>query len=226
MAAVESAGDRAWYIAQRWQQFEGEARANLLRIAAIGAFYLLHLWNYYSSQGKLPNWGLLELSEAGSVGQRFHVLATLLAMTWVLGAAAVLLCLRNRVFPRWISTASTALDLVMLTSVLCISNGPRSPVTVGYFLIIAIAGLRFSVPLVRMTTVGAALGYLCVLGVAKWPERFGRDAAIDLRVPRYEQLVMLTAIVLCGVIVGQVVRQARRIAEDAQRAGGHREVRG
>ena len=41
MASVESGSDRAWGIAQRWQEYEGEARANLLRICAIGAFYLL-----------------------------------------------------------------------------------------------------------------------------------------------------------------------------------------
>jgi len=216
MATVESAGDRAWFIAQRWQQFEGEGRANLLRITAIGVFYLLHLWNYLGSQGKLPNWGLLELENAGAVDRRFHLLATLLALSWAMAAAAVHLCLRNRVFPRWISAASTAVDLVMLTSVLCISTGPRSPLVVGYFLIIALSALRFSLPLVRLTTVGAAIGYVCVLGMAKWPERFGRDAALDLRVPRYEQLVTLAAIGLCGVFLGQVIRRARHVAEEFQ----------
>jgi len=214
MATVESAGDRAWYIAQRWQQYEGEARANLLRIAAIGAFYLLHLWNYFGSQGKLPNWGFLELSKAGAVDRQFHLLATLLALSWALAAAAVHLCLRNQVFPRWISAASTAFDLLMLTSVLCISTGPKSPLVVGYFLIIALAAVRFSLPLVRLATVGAGIGYLCVLGMAKWPERFGRDVALDFRVPRYEQLVTLVALILCGVFVGQVVRCARHIAEE------------
>jgi len=216
MATVESAGDRAWFIAQRWQQFEGEGRANLLRITASGVFYLLHLWNYLGSQGKLPNWGLLELENAGAVDRRFHLLATLLALSWAMAAAAVHLCLRNRVFPRWISAASTAVDLVMLTSVLCISTGPRSPLVVGYFLIIALSALRFSLPLVRLTTVGAAIGYVCVLGMAKWPERFGRDAALDLRVPRYEQLVTLAAIGLCGVFLGQVIRRARHVAEEFQ----------
>jgi len=214
MTTVPSAGDRAWFIAQRWQQYEGEGRANLLRITAIGAFYLLHLWNYFGSQGKLPNWGFLELSKAGAVDRRFHLLATLLALSWALAAAAVHLCLRHQVFPRWISAVSTAFDLLMLTCVLCISTGPQSPLVVGYFLIIALAALRFSLPLVRLATVGAGVGYLGVLGMAKWPERFGRDAALDLRVPRYEQLVTLMAIVLCGIFVGQVVRRARRIAEE------------
>jgi hypothetical protein len=65
-----------------------------------------------------------------------------------------------------------------------------------------------------LATIGAALGYLCVLGMAKWPGRFGRDAELDVRVPRYHELVVLVAIVLCGVFIGQVVRLARRVAED------------
>jgi hypothetical protein len=214
MAAVSRSEDRAWYIAQRWQQYEGEARANLLRITAIGVFYLLHLWHYLGSQGELPDWGLLQLDKADAVDRRFHLLATLLALSWAAAAAAVHLSLRHQIFPRWISAASTAVDLVMLTSVLCISNGPQSPVVVGYLLVIVLSGLRFSLPLVRWTAVGAALGYVCVLGVAKWPERFGRDPAKDIRVPRYEELVMLAAIAICGVFVGQIVRRTRRMAED------------
>jgi hypothetical protein len=220
MATVESGGDRAWFIAQRWQEYDGELRANMLRIVSIGAFYVLHCWNYLSSQGKLPNWGVLQLGEAGSVDRRFHLLATLLALAWAMAAAAVHLCLRNRVFPRWLPAASTAVDLVMLTSVLCISIGPRSPVVVGYFLIIALAGLRFNLPLIWLATAGSAFGYLCVLGMAKWPARFGRSADLDVRVPRYHELVVLAALVLCGVFVGQIVRRARRVAEEfAERCG-------
>jgi hypothetical protein len=209
--------DRAWFIAQRWQEYDGELRANVLRIAAIGVFYLLHCWNYYSSQGRLPNWGVLELGKGAGVDQRFHVLATLLALAWALMAAAVHLCLRNQVFPRWLSAASTTVDVMMLTCILCIAAGPQSPLVVGYFLIIVLAALRFSLPLVRVATVEAAVGYLCVLGVAKWPARFGRDPALDIRVPRYHELVVLAALVLCGVFAGQVVRLARRVADDYAR---------
>ena len=46
-----SASDRSWFIARRWMAYEAEARANLLRIIAIGAFYLVHLWSYFSPKG-------------------------------------------------------------------------------------------------------------------------------------------------------------------------------
>ena len=44
---VPGSDDRAWYIVGRWQEYEGEARANLLRLAAVAAFYAIELINYY-----------------------------------------------------------------------------------------------------------------------------------------------------------------------------------
>ena len=39
--------NRQWFIVGRWQQFEGEYRANILRIVGIAAFYLIELANYH-----------------------------------------------------------------------------------------------------------------------------------------------------------------------------------
>jgi len=221
MSASPSSDDRSWYIAERWQQYEGEARANLLRIASIGAFYLIHLWNYFSSQGKLPDWGpfwgFLQLAGAGEIDRRFHVMVTLLALAWIALAAAIHLSLRARVFPGWLPTASTVVDVLFLSGVLCISSGPRSPLVVGYFLIIALAALRFSLPLVRIATVGVMVGYVGVLGCAKWPATFGLSPEIDLTVPRFHQLVVLVGLGLTGIVVGQVIRRVRRLAEDYAR---------
>jgi len=217
MSASASSDDRSWYIAERWQQYEGEARANLLRIASIGAFYLIHLWNYFSSQGKLPDWGFLQLAKAGEIDRRFHVMVTLLALAWIALAAAVHLSLRARVFPGWLPTASTVVDVLFLSGVLCISSGPRSPLVVGYFLIIALAALRFSLPLVRIATVGVMVGYVGVLGCAKWPATFGLATEVEMTVPRFHQLVVLVGLGLTGIVVGQVIRRVRRLAGDYAR---------
>lgn len=207
-----------WHITQRWQQYEGEARANLLRIIAIGTFYVIHLWNYFSSLGRLPDWGFLQLAEAGEIDRRFHVMVTLLALAWIAMAAAIHLSLRARVFPGWLPAASTVADVLFLTGVLCISSGPRSPLVVGYFLVIALSALRFSLPLVRIATVSALFGYVGVLGSAKWPTAFGLASEVDFTVPRFHQLVVLAGLALTGIVVGQVIRRVRRLAEDyAQR---------
>ena len=205
--------DRLWFIAQRRLQYEGEARANVLRLSAIGVFYLIHLWAYLGSEGRLPNWGFLQLAETGAIDRRFHIMATLLAGAWVAAAGVIHLMLTNRIFPRWISLAATAVDLVMLTSLLIISRGPQSPLVIGYFLIIALAALRFSLPLVWFASAGAIVGYLCVLGVAKWPATFGRPVDVDVRVARYEQLVTIAALAVAGVVIGQVIRRVRSLVQ-------------
>ena len=76
----------------------------------------------------------------------------------------------------------------------------------------------------RAATIVALVGYVCLLGCAKWPETFNLDPLVDLRVPRIHQLMTLAGIALAGVITGQLVRRARTLAESyAVRTGqdGH-----
>ena len=46
VGAHSEVGDRRWCIVGRWQEFEGEGRTNLLRIAGLAAFYIVELINY------------------------------------------------------------------------------------------------------------------------------------------------------------------------------------
>ena len=213
---VESQGldERQWFIAERWQQYDGELRANLLRLAGIGAFYLIHLVNYYQSIGELA-------PPEAAAARQFHLAATAIAVAGTMFALAILLCLRHQIFPPWLMYASTAADLVLLTAVALLADGPRSPLVVGYFFIIVLAGLRFSLPLIRCATLGAVIGYGCLLGCAKWPETFGRGP-INLRVPRHEQFMVLAALVLTGIVLGQIIRRVRSMAEEfIDRAARH-----
>ena len=52
--------DRSWYIVGRWLEYEGESRANVLRLIAIAAFYVVELINYHGL-----NLGLIELPQVG-----------------------------------------------------------------------------------------------------------------------------------------------------------------
>src|SRR5262249_40031993 len=58
--------DRQWFIIGRWQEFEGEAIANLVRIAAILIFYAAHAIQHY--------WMLDDAARAADAD--FHRLAT------------------------------------------------------------------------------------------------------------------------------------------------------
>jgi hypothetical protein len=195
--------DRSWYIVGRWREYQGEGRANLLRIIGIAAFYSVELANYRGF-----SLGFFAMPRVETVDRAFHLAVTALAVAWVMVALAVHICLARQVFPASLKFFSTGADVVLLTCVLCVSNGPRSPLVVGYFLIVALAALRFSLSLVWFATAGSMAGYLAVLGHAKW------FAARDLRVPRYHEVMFLLALLLTGITIGQVVRAVRSMAVD------------
>ena len=210
---ASAAKQRQWFIVGRWQQFEGEYRANVLRIIGIGAFYLIELANYHGL--KL---GAFELPPVAGVDEPFHQAVTALAVAWAMVALGTILCLRGGVFPASLKFATTATDVVLLTAILTVADGPRSPLVVGYFLIVVLSTIRFDLALVRFAAAASIGGYLFLLGYAKW------FSDRDLNVPRYHQVISVLALVLCGVVLGQAVRRVRRLADEyaerLQRAGG------
>jgi hypothetical protein len=193
--------DRNWHIVARWQEYEGEARANLLRIAAIGCFYVVELLDYHGLS-------IGSFTFPPIVDRKFHELVTGLALAWALTALAVLVLQKNRIFPAALKYGTTAADLFFLTWVLVLADGPKSPLVVGYFLIIVLAALRFSLWLVRFAAAGAIAGYLFILGQGKW------FSDPPKTVPRHDQLIMVIALGLTGVILGQIVRRAARMADE------------
>jgi len=203
-----SSNERQWFIVGRWEEFAGEGRANLLRIIALAAFYVVHLLHY-----REIGIGWLQFGPVGDevVSRDFHVQVTALAVVWAMLSMGVLLCQRRRVFPAALKFISTGGDVVLLTALLTVADGPRSPLVVGYFLIVALATLRFNLHLIWCATGGSLAGYLVVLGYVDW------FATRDIDVPRYHQAMMMLAIALMGIVLGQVVRRVRAMAEDYAR---------
>ena len=163
--------------------------------------------------GRLGAIGLPQVSS-----DRFHASVTALAVAWTMVALATLVCLRRQFFPAAMKFVTTACDLVLLTAVLTIADGPRSPLVVVYFLIIALAALRLNLRLMWMTTLGSMAGYLFLLGYVDYCAPAERAAAMS--VPRYYQLIVLVALALAGVVLGQVIRRVRLMAEDFARRVG------
>lgn len=209
MATAVSAdvANRQWFIVGRWQEFEGEGRANLLRVVALVAFYAVQLVDHHFFQ---------ERSDAES---RFHLVVTLVVTGWTLMALMVHASLRRNLLPAGLKYASTACDLTFLSGLLVAGNGPASPLVVAFFPIIALSALRFSLGLVRATTLGAMAAYLALVAAFD-PKWFDSQHAT----PVVQQLVMLLSLGLTGIIAGQVVRRVRGLAEDFARriraAGG------
>jgi hypothetical protein len=190
--------ERQWYIVGRWQEYAGEARANLLRIITIGVFYGLQLTNHHLLSGP-------EQRDAS-----FHRAATALAVAGLFVALAVQLCLQRQIFPSLLKFASTVADIVLVTALAALGGGPHSPLRLAYFLIIAMAALRYSLPLVWCASLGGMLGYLMLVALADKSAWFDADHAVR----PIEQLMTLAALSLNGIIIGQIVRRVRGIAED------------
>jgi hypothetical protein len=196
-ATMPAGADRQWYIAQRWEQYEGESRANLLRIVAIGAFYIVQLVNYHLVYAADPQQLL------------FHQQATGIAVAWTMMALAVMLCLRRRIFPAALKYCSAAGDLLLLTSLAALANAALSPLVLAYFVIVAMSALRFSVGLVWFSTLGAMVSYYALVGRTD-PTWFDDDHVIKV----HTQLITLLSLALTGVVIGQVVRRAKAMAAE------------
>ena len=140
--------ERQWFIVGRWQEYAGEARTNLLRVLAIAIFYAIELVNYHGFE-----FGPLQIP--AGVDREFHVVATWLAVAWTMTALATLLLLRLHVFPAALKYFTTGSDLVLLTTLLMVADGPRSPLVTGYFLIIAASA----------TSVSTVAGVVCHRGL-------------------------------------------------------------
>jgi hypothetical protein len=113
------------------------------------------------------------------------------------------------VVPGALKYLSTAGDVVLLTVLIWLAGGPSEPLVVAYFVIIALAAVRFSLGLVWFSTLASMLGYWSLVGLAdrKW-------FAADHVVPVVTQLVMLLCLALTGITIGQVVRGVKRIATE------------
>ena len=192
----------AWDDIRRLEEWAGEVRVNLIRLTGIFLFYGRHLIEYLLSAPEAPARGV------------HHLRVTWVAAAW---AAAVLLIrfqLARRVVPAWLKYATTASDLFLVTLLCMIAGGPRSPLVLLLFLVIAMSPLRLSLRLVYTTTAGAMLAYLTLLAYYAWA-RIGLEkyyATPELRIPRSEEAVYVLSLLVAGLLAGQVVRQARRIA--------------
>jgi hypothetical protein len=202
MAAAEipRGSEREWYIVNRWLEFEGEARANLLRAVAVGAFYAVQLYQYYI------------VKQADPALLPFHQQATALAVAWALLALGVTLCLRRQIFPAALKYVSTGCDIALLAALVWLAGGPNLAIVRAFFLVLALAALRFDLGLIWFTTLGCMAAYEALVGHAdkKW---FDAEHAV----PPVDNLVMLVSLALMGVILGQVIRRSRQAAVEYAR---------
>src|SRR5213079_2167484 len=114
----------------------------------------------------------------------------------------------------WLKYAAVLWDAGMITLLCAVGGGPRTPLVLLYFPLIATAPLRLSLKLVYVATAAAMAGYLFLLGYYAWYlvgfQKY--YATPELRIPRSDEAIFLLSLLLCGLLAGQCVRQMRRIA--------------
>jgi hypothetical protein len=191
----------AWHVVRRVWSYRGEERANLMRILAIACFYAVELINYHGL-----DLGFVTFERVEGVDQTFHAAVTALTVAWMASAVGVIITMRSRRFPEALKFVTTSVDIVLLTAILLIADGPKSPLVIAYFVILAGAPLRLSAPLVRYTTMATIIGYVVLVGDA-WLRR------PELRVPRYQQIMTVLALGLAGLALGQLMKALREAAD-------------
>lgn len=190
-----------WHVTSRLEQLRGEERANVLRVLGVVVFYVIEVLNRHGLSV-----GGLVVPQVEGVDASYHAMATALAAAWIAVAAMVFIALKSRIFPPALKYLSTGADLLLLTAVLTLADGPRSPMLLAYFLLIALAGLRVSVPLVLFATAGAVIGYV-FLRLDTLARR------VELDVPAHWQITTIASLVLCGIVVAQIVSAVHRAAK-------------
>jgi hypothetical protein len=196
----DATSSQRWRDAQRLEAFAGEVRVNRIRLIAILIFYTRHLIDVY-------------VAKTAAAGGRYHTTETLI----VQARAAIAVRLHWRLSARRVGEATkfiaVAWDLAMVTAICAAAGGAKTPLVLLYFVIIATAPLRLSLRLVYFATIGAGVCYLLLLAYYAW-YLVGWDryySTPELQIPRSEQAIFVLSLVACGVLAGQVVRQARRL---------------
>ncbi len=185
--------DAAWRAASRAEEWAGELRVNLIRLAAIAVFYGNHLIDFY-------------LRDLG-ISAEYHLTVTCVAAAWAAAALAIHTVLTRRGNPGYLKYVALGWDVFMATSLIVFSNGPRSPFLVLLLLILFSASLRLNLRLVWTASLAVALSYGVACGHSKW-------VSPETRVPVKEHVVFLLALATGGLLAGQAVRQSRRFARN------------
>jgi len=186
----------------RAEAWAGEARVNLVRVVALIGFYGHFLYQVGIQRAEAPP------------PPQYVEAVTALVVAWGCLIVGVHVALGRRWLPGWLPYVAALGDVLLITGLLILGEGVRSPLIVLYFLAIASAPLRLSLPVVYATTLASLAGYLIVLGryvfVQIGATEYYANAA--LRVPRTQQVTTLLGLVVAGLFAGQIVRQSRRLA--------------
>src|SRR5688500_9957029 len=137
---IEPSTTSSWDDIQRVESWAGEFRVNAIRLIGIVVFYGRHMIQFLMAAPDSP------------VRGNYHLRVTYLAVLWAAGAALLHWHLVRRRNPPMLKYFSTAWDIVMIAMLCVFAGGPRTPLVMLFFVVIAMAPLRLSLSLVWFAT--------------------------------------------------------------------------
>jgi hypothetical protein len=184
----------------RLEERAGESRTNVIRVVALTLFFGQHVVRY------------LFWNDDGGISSEFHQQVTSITIFWGLSALAIFVALQREAWLPWLKYAAVAGDVIGVTCLSIATRSPNGTFVPLYFLVIASAPLRLSLRLVYFATISSALGYLAYLATYAWVQigakRYYSQA--NLRVPPSHEILTVLALIIAGLLAGQMVRQFYR----------------
>lgn len=182
----------------------GEIRVNFIRLAAVLAFFLNHLFAHYIEFVRYTNQA------------SFHAAVLCIVAFWFLDSLFVYFWTSLKPWTVKGSVIVHSIDLLMIATLIGISSdGPQSQFVFLLPLLIVASALRLQLALIYVATLGSLLVYWVTLGYYVFVQ-VGAEAyyAQDslFRIPRYEQFFASIMILVTGLVAGQYTRQALRLA--------------
>jgi hypothetical protein len=184
--------DRVLWL-QRRETWAGDRKTNRIRLAAVAVFTVNELINYH----------VLHV-----VDLRFHVASLLVVALWVLATALFSILLREHILPRATSYIIVSTDVLLLTWLLFLGDGPRSPLVALYFLVLALSAVRLDAVVCLYTGAAAALGYGAVL-------EFTKRQKPEMLVPPHHAVIVALALLLMGVVMAHLVGRVLALLSNA-----------
>lgn len=183
-------------IAARWKDFEGETRVAVMRVVSIIVLYGIQLLHRFCfAVGSIPE-------------KDFHKQATWIACSGLFISLGVLVLLLRPIFPSFLKYVTTSFDLALVTIVAWLGPGSHSSMILIYPMIIAMAALRFNLPLIWFATFTSMACYMLLVGASDntWFDSEHATKPID-------QLITIAGFGGAGLAVGQIVRLSWRMEE-------------
>ncbi len=186
-----------WQLFRRIREVDSALQLNVIRLIGIVTFFAIHLFNY------------LMMDNPSNHYQEFHKSAIWLTTAWLLMTVAIFVAYFAQRLPWYAKYCSTIADIALLTAVAAIGEKADASIVVIYFVIVTASLLRFSKPLICVTTIGCFLGFLTQVGLT---DQSWFDEQHD--VPLTKTMITLAAILLNGFVCWQICRSVQRWIEN------------